>query len=115
MNIGFIGAGNMAEALIKGILGAQLYQPSQVYISDPAEDRRSSLKKQYGISTIAHNRDLVATADTVVLAVKPQVAEQVLSDISERMDSSDQVVRRQGTCLDFNHGWKNHGVVARFF
>jgi pyrroline-5-carboxylate reductase len=80
--IGFIGAGNMAEALIRGLTGSQTVDPQQITASDPLADRRAFMETTYGIGATADNQDLAKTADVLVLAVKPQVAAEVLALIT---------------------------------
>ena len=77
--IGFVGAGNMAEALIKGLIGSHTIDPQQVSAADPLADRRDFMETTYGIGVTADNQELVKNADVLVLAVKPQVATEVLA------------------------------------
>jgi pyrroline-5-carboxylate reductase len=80
--IAFIGAGNMAEALIKGLVQSQTVAAAAVAASDVLADRRQFMEATYGIRTAADNRGLVAAADVIVLAIKPQVAAEVLAAIA---------------------------------
>jgi pyrroline-5-carboxylate reductase len=80
--IGFIGAGNMAEALIKGLTGSHTVNPQQIRASDPLADRRSFMEGTYGIGVTADNQTLAQSADVWVLAVKPQVAGEALAIIA---------------------------------
>ncbi|HEU4411364.1 MAG TPA: pyrroline-5-carboxylate reductase, partial [Polyangiaceae bacterium] len=77
--VGFVGAGNMAGALIKGLLHAKLLPPERILASDPHGDRLGDLVKQYGIRAARDNVAVVREADVVVLAVKPQVIDKVLA------------------------------------
>ncbi len=79
--LGFIGGGQMAEALIKGILSKELLEPDQIQASDPSEVRRNHLKETYDIGTTQRNREVVLASEAIVLAVKPQVMDAVLKDI----------------------------------
>lgn len=79
--LGFIGAGQMAEALIKGILAKGLLRPDQIKASEPSPDRRSALAGRLGIEIFEDNKTIVKKADTIILAVKPQVMMHVLTDI----------------------------------
>jgi pyrroline-5-carboxylate reductase len=81
MTIGFLGGGNMAAALIKGILHAKVVPPSQVIVSDVKADRLAWLKETHGIETTTDNHQLVKQSDVVVLAVKPQVFDKVLDAV----------------------------------
>ncbi|MBL0715716.1 MAG: pyrroline-5-carboxylate reductase [Desulfosarcina sp.] len=90
--IGFIGAGNMAEALIKGLTGSKTVDPVQITASDPLADRLSFMESTYGIKTTQDNHHLVETAAVLVLAVKPQVVTEVLTDMAPFTGASKLVV-----------------------
>lgn len=79
--LGFIGAGQMAEALIKGILAKGLLNPSQIVASEPSAQRRNDLQERLGIGLFEDNRLVVEMANVLVLAIKPQVMMNVLTDI----------------------------------
>ncbi len=79
--LGFLGAGNMAGALIKGLLHAKVSAPSQILASDAKADRLELLAKTHGIRTTQDNHALVRESDVIVLAVKPQVVDKVLAQI----------------------------------
>ena len=79
--IGFIGAGNMAEALIKGIIEAKVCSPGDIVISDVRAERLKELADEYGVTAAAGNGELVSQADIVVLAVKPQNMAELLGEI----------------------------------
>lgn len=81
-NIGFIGAGNMAEAIIKGLIKSGLYNPDQLAASDSDIDKLKLKARSYGIRTYDSNRELVLSCPIIVLSVKPQVLRGVLSEIS---------------------------------
>jgi pyrroline-5-carboxylate reductase len=79
--IGFIGSGNMAEALIRGILTAQVYTPRDVFISDVRAERLQELTDKYGVTTCSTNAQVVERSETVVLSVKPQIMNEALQSI----------------------------------
>jgi pyrroline-5-carboxylate reductase len=79
--IGFIGAGNMAEALIRGIVTAGVYVPQNVFVSDVREERLTELAGRYGVVPCDTNGHVVERAETVVLSVKPQVMSEALQSI----------------------------------
>jgi len=79
--IGFIGSGNMAEALISGILKAGVCQPDKVYASDVRPERLEDLGERYGIQTTGDNRELAAAVDVLVMSVKPQIMKGALEEI----------------------------------
>ncbi|MFO7918661.1 MAG: pyrroline-5-carboxylate reductase [Anaerolineae bacterium] len=84
-NIAFVGAGTMAEAFIRGLLARDLVSVEALTASDPLEARREYLSRELGIATETSNADAVADADIVVLAVKPQVLDKVLSGLEEQV------------------------------
>ncbi len=90
--IGFVGAGNMAEALIKGIISAGKYEPRHVLISDIRSDRLDAISQQYGVTATRDNYDLASRADIVVLSVKPQVIGDVLGSIAEAVTVNKLVI-----------------------
>jgi pyrroline-5-carboxylate reductase len=80
--IGFIGGGAMAQALIKGLLAADLVLPSQIQVYNISPARAEKLRDIYGIN-VAHSIRAVATSvDVLFLAVKPQVIPEVLENIA---------------------------------
>lgn len=80
--IGFIGGGNMAQALLAGILKAELFQPDNILVSDVRSQRLDELKARYGIRTTTDNTELTQQADVIILSVKPQVMAEVLKGIA---------------------------------
>jgi len=80
--IGIIGGGNMGEALIKGLVGKKLFAPNSILVCEVDIKRAQSLKKKYHIGAGDLNT-VVAQSSVVILAVKPQDMENVLSQITE--------------------------------
>ena len=80
--IGFVGAGNMATALVRGLVASGLVKPQALSASDPSEERRTALAREYGITTHADNAALAKAADVLVLAVKPQVVGTALAELA---------------------------------
>ena len=90
--LGFVGGGQMAEALIKGLLSRELFKPGQITASDLSEIRRNHLKKTFGINTTLENKEVVKGSEIIVLAVKPQVMAIVLEEIRPVVSSNRLVV-----------------------
>lgn len=88
--IGFVGAGNMAEALVRGILREGQVEPQRMVAADPSAERRS-LFSALGIRTEAESADAVA-CDIVVLAIKPQIMTQVLQGIGKSVSPDALVI-----------------------
>jgi len=80
--IGFLGGGNMAEALIKGITAAKVYKPENIFVSDIRAERLDFLAKQYGVKRAEANSELAAKVDILVLSVKPQSMTEALESIA---------------------------------
>lgn len=85
--IAFIGAGNMAQSLIGGLL-QQGYPADRISCSDPYEASLQAAAALGSITTSTSNTDILAAADVVVLAVKPQVLASVLTPLADRLASN---------------------------
>jgi pyrroline-5-carboxylate reductase len=81
--IGIIGAGNMGEALTRGLLRSNLVRPYEIIASARSHKRTKSLEKTYGIHTTRDNLALTSSCNTVVLAVKPQEMKNVCTQIKD--------------------------------
>ncbi len=81
IKVGFIGAGNMGSAIMKGILGCELAQNTEVFAFDPDAAKVAALAEA-GVKACASGREVMQNAKYVFLAVKPQMFEQVLEQIS---------------------------------
>jgi pyrroline-5-carboxylate reductase len=90
--IAFLGAGNMAEALVKGLLRAGVAAPAEILCTDRRADRLAELARRYGVRTSPDNRAAAAEAGIVVLSVKPQVMNKLLAEIAPALDGSKLVV-----------------------
>jgi len=89
---GFVGAGNMGEALIRGLLGARLVTPRDILVSEPSRERAAHMKRVHRVSAAKNNLDLVRRCDVVFLSVKPAQINRVLRDISPALDRSSLLV-----------------------
>jgi pyrroline-5-carboxylate reductase len=79
--IGFVGSGNMAEALIKGIITAKLYEPKNIFISDIKPDRLKFIAQKYNVTPALTNAELAAKVETLVLSIKPQNLTDALNSL----------------------------------
>lgn len=80
--VGFVGAGNMASALIRGFLQTGLCAPTEIVASDVDARKLSALRRRFGIATTSSNAEVVSGSKVVVLAVKPQILDAVLADLA---------------------------------
>ncbi len=83
--IGFIGCGNMAKAMIGGIVEKRILQPGQVIASNRSRGALDSAKETWGILTAEDNRQVARESEILVLAVKPQFYSQVIQEIKEEV------------------------------
>jgi pyrroline-5-carboxylate reductase len=88
----FIGSGNMAEALISGLVGSGLVGKKNLTSTDVRHERLRYLKKKYGINTTADNREAIQTADIIFLAIKPQHMEDFLKEASPAFRKGQLVI-----------------------
>ncbi|HEY9641824.1 MAG TPA: pyrroline-5-carboxylate reductase [Coleofasciculaceae cyanobacterium] len=77
VKLGIIGGGVMGESLLSRLIVQQIYVPADVLVSEPQPQRRDFLTSQYGIGTTSDNQKVVAEADVLLLAIKPQVFDAV--------------------------------------
>ena len=80
--IAFVGAGNMAGALIRGLVGTATVPADRIIAADPDRDRLSALAEELEIRVTSDNAEALQEATVVVLAIKPQVFAQVLPGLS---------------------------------
>jgi len=93
MKIGFIGCGgNMASAIIHGIVDNDVFEPSVIYGADISKAAAQRAKDAYGINIVEDDIELVKMVDIVVLAVKPQYYEDVIDEIADAVTSTQIVI-----------------------
>jgi pyrroline-5-carboxylate reductase len=90
--IGFIGAGNMAEAICRSLISDAFYKPAQLCAYDPSEVRMAIFHNELGVFACKTNSILVRDTETIILAVKPQQMETVLTEIAPDIQSGQLFV-----------------------
>ncbi len=90
--IAFLGAGNMAEAFVKGLLRAGVAEPREILCADRRADRLQELARLYGVRTSGDNRAAAAEAGILVLSVKPQVMNKLLDEVAPAIDEKKLVI-----------------------
>jgi pyrroline-5-carboxylate reductase len=83
--IGVIGAGKIGSALLRGMIQTRLVRTNQLIASVPREAARRELAEEMGIRVTGDNREVCGFADVVLLAVKPQITQNVLQEIEDVM------------------------------
>jgi pyrroline-5-carboxylate reductase len=90
--IGFIGAGNMAEAMIRGLTKGGHIAAERIIASGPRRERLDALAKQFAIRVTTDNREVARGSNLVVLAVKPQILDRVLREVGDQLSADTLVV-----------------------
>jgi pyrroline-5-carboxylate reductase len=91
-SIAFLGGGNMAEALVRGLLSAKLLPPDKIRVSDVKPDRLRALREQHGVQVFEDNAALVHGVDVVVLSVKPQAMDKILDPLAQALTREQLVI-----------------------
>ncbi|WP_409308006.1 pyrroline-5-carboxylate reductase [Pectobacterium sp. B1J-3] len=89
--IAFIGAGNMAQAIIAGLIEGG-YPAHQISVCAPSEKNRDALAAKYGVISSADNVNRAQDADVIVLAVKPQMMATVCAPLEQQVDFTGKLV-----------------------
>ena len=89
--IGFIGAGNMATALISGLINSD-QSASKIIASSPEQEHLEKLSKDFGIKTTNNNLEIVDNSDIVILAVKPNIVQAVIDEIKDVATDKDILI-----------------------
>jgi pyrroline-5-carboxylate reductase len=90
--IGFVGSGNMAEALIKGITTAGICKPENVFISDIRAERLKLLAEKYNVVPLENNAELAAKVGILVLSIKPQNMTDALQSVKDAIGADTLVI-----------------------
>jgi pyrroline-5-carboxylate reductase len=90
--LGFIGGGNMAEAIARGGISAGLFKPTELFIADPSVQRRELLAGELGIAASAESAEVVSASEAILLAVKPQKIEEALQQIKPVLEPSTLII-----------------------
>jgi pyrroline-5-carboxylate reductase len=90
--IAFLGTGNMAEALVKGLLRAGSAAKEEIVCAEPRAARREEIAARYGVTVTPDNRAAAEEASVVVLSVKPQTMDALLEEIAPAIDHRKLVV-----------------------
>lgn len=92
MKLGFIGCGNMASAMIGGIIKNQVVASSDIIASDANANALSKAKETLGIQVTSNNTEVASSVDVLVLSVKPQFYETVITEIAQYVSKSTIII-----------------------
>ncbi len=90
--IGMIGTGNMASALIDGLLNSGATQAANIICSDASERQLETAQTKFGIATTTDNIEVIQKADIIIYAVKPQIIASVLQETADSLDMSKLII-----------------------
>lgn len=89
--LGFIGAGNMATAMMSGIVSGGIMSAEEIIMSDVSGERLAYISEKYRVETTSDNTGIARSADVIILAIKPQYYTDVISEIAPFV-TNDQIV-----------------------
>ncbi len=90
--IGFIGSGNMGEALVSGLVLSKATRPENIICSDISPDTRKEIQKKYGVLTTSSNIEVCEKSEIIIYATKPQILGSVLKETASALDKSKLVI-----------------------
>ncbi len=109
--LGFIGAGNMAAAIIKGVISSGMCGGADIAVFDIDEEKTKALAALYGVKVLASEKEIAAECERVVLSVKPNVFPSLLKEIGSVLKETNPLIISIaagktldfiGSCLDYN-------------
>jgi pyrroline-5-carboxylate reductase len=109
--ITIIGAGNMGASLLGGLV-KNGYSPDSIWITDPDTNKLDQLKREFNVKTTTNNLESIQSADVIILAVKPQILNQVATGIASFVQSHKPLVLSiaAGVRVDSIQHWLGEGV-----
>lgn len=104
--IGFIGAGNMAEALIKGLISSGKVSAAQVIASDSVKERLVHIAETYEVKVYNKNYEIAEGADIIILALKPTDMEECVTEIAQDLGKEKLLISvAAGVTTEKMHMW----------
>lgn len=91
-NIGFIGAGNMAKAMMMGIIGSNKILPENITASAKTQQTLDKIKDELGVNVSLDNKEVSKNSDYLILAVKPYIYERVLKEIKDSIKEDAVII-----------------------
>ncbi|WP_332647082.1 pyrroline-5-carboxylate reductase [Lysinibacillus sp. 54212] len=92
MNYGFIGLGNMAQAIIKGMIGSGSFDSNSIYGLNRSLEKTESLVKEYNIQACTTIEEILSKSEVIVLAVKPQVLPSILPTVRQNLRDGQIII-----------------------
>ena len=92
MKFGIIGCGNMGKAILSGILRKGLVEAENVYVSERTDELAAAIKEKFGVNACSDNALVASTADVLLLAVKPQMLEDVVGSLKDSIRDDTLII-----------------------
>lgn len=92
MKLGFIGTGNMASAIMGGVIGKGLFKADEIIGADLFAPGRERVKEQFGIHVTTDNKEVVSKAEVIILSVKPQFYADVIAGIKDEVTDEKIII-----------------------
>lgn len=100
--LGFIGCGQMAQAMIKGIISSGTITSQQIKVSSKTEETLNTVKEKYDILTTKDNNEVASWADILFLAVKPDIHKEIIQEIKKKVAEHTVIITvAAGITLEF--------------
>lgn len=112
MKLGIIGAGNIANAIVFGLLKSKKFMPSDMYISNPHEEKLKIMKEN-GLNTTVSNTEVAKISDVIILAVKPHMHANVLDELKNIEGIKDKLVISPAPSITLDFMLSHLGKGAR--
>ncbi|MBC2397841.1 pyrroline-5-carboxylate reductase [Clostridium tetanomorphum] len=81
--IGFIGCGNMAQAMITGVVSSKIVFPVNVFVSDKDDEKLKHMEEKFNVNILKSNKEVAKNSDIIILAVKPNKYKEVIEEIKD--------------------------------
>ncbi|GAB4843917.1 hypothetical protein Ancab_013881 [Ancistrocladus abbreviatus] len=111
-NLGFIGAGKLAESIARGVVNSGLLPPSRIRTAHRGDYRRQAFES-FGVTVLEHNQRVVEDCDVVIFSVKPQIVKDVVLQLRPQLQKKLLVSVAAGTKLKDLQEWAGHGRFIR--
>lgn len=92
MKLGFIGTGNMASAIMGGVINNNIFKPEEIIGADLFAPGRERVKEQFGINVTASNKEVVENSEVMILSVKPQFYGDVINEIKDLVKDNQIII-----------------------
>ena len=92
MKLGFIGTGNMASAIMGGVINNEIFAANEIIGADLFAPGREKAKAQFGINVTADNKEVVENSEVIILSVKPQFYESVITEVKDLVKDNQIII-----------------------